>query len=165
MTTLTERLVTVGLGEVKSATAPEAVLMALGLGSCIAVAMYDPQMRIGGLAHVVLPRAPEAHPAPSAKFAEIAVPVLVDQMVAHGADPRRLVCKITGGARVLATGPMHDNFRIGERNLEAVVAALRKAGIRPRASDCGGSTGRSFRLVVSDGVMTVKRLGKDWQEL
>ncbi len=157
--------VTVGLGEIKAATPASAeVLLALGLGSCVGVVLFDPVARAGGMAHVVLPEPPEGT-AVSPKFATHAVPLLLERVLALGAERRRLVCAIAGGAQVLAVGTVHDSFRIGERNVAAVRAALHRLGIAPRAADCGGTTGRSLRLSLSDGRVAVKRLGEDWREL
>lgn len=165
MTTATQQLVTVGLGEIRTGTASDTVLMALGLGSCVAVTFLDPAERIGGMAHVVLPEPLDANGVTSTKFATVAVPALLDQVLALGARRGRLICKIAGGAHVLNHGPRGNNARIGERNEAAVLAALKSLGIRPSGSDCGGTTGRSLRLVVQDGRIAVKRLGGDWQEL
>jgi chemotaxis protein CheD len=165
MITSTAQAMTVGLGEVKAATSASAeVLLALGLGSCVGVVLFDPLARAGGMAHVVLPE-PREGAAASPKFASHAVPLLLERVLALGADRGRLVCKIAGGAQVLAAVAMRDSFRIGERNVAAVQAALRRLGIVPCAADCGGSTGRSLRLSLSDGRVAVKRLGEDWREL
>lgn len=165
MTVLTVQAVTVGLGEVKIATPASAeALLALGLGSCVGVVLFDPLARVGGMAHVVLPEPPAGAPA-SPKFATHAVPTLLERVLARGAVQERLVCKIAGGAQVLAANGLRDSFRIGERNVTAVQAALRRLGIVPRAADCGGTTGRSLRLSLSDGRVAVKRLGEDWREL
>jgi chemotaxis protein CheD len=165
MTTATQQLITVGLGEIRTATAADSVLMALGLGSCVALAMVDPRERVGGMAHIVLPEPLDASGAASTKFATVAVPALIEQVLALGAQRARLVCAIAGGAHVLNNGPRPHNARIGERNEEAVLAALKALGMRPRAADCGGTTGRSVRLVIQDATIAVKRLGGDWQEM
>lgn len=165
MKTAVAQVFTVGLGEIHVSRDAGAVLLALGLGSCIGVALWDPVERVGGMAHVVLPAPLDDHGVKSPKFASVAVPALIDQVVRHGAHRRRLVCKIAGGAEVLATSAMRHNFRIGERNLEAVRAALAHEGVRVQGEDCGGKTGRSFQLAVIDGRMTVKRLGRDWTDL
>jgi chemotaxis protein CheD len=114
---------------------------------------------------VVLPEPLDAAGGVSAKFATIAVPRLIDEVLARGGQRRRLACKIAGGAQVLATSSQRHSFRIGERNIEAVKATLKQAGLTPLAEDCGGGTGRSFRLVVGESRVAVKRLGKDWQEM
>jgi chemotaxis protein CheD len=165
MTTSVGQVATVGLGELKTATSADTVLMALGLGSCVGIAMFDPKAQVGGMAHVVLPAPLDNSQVKSPKFAAGAVVSLIEQVLRLGAERQRLVCKIVGGAQVLSAGAMRDNFRIGERNVEAVNAALAGAGIKVQASDCGGSTGRSFRLTVHDGRVAVKRLGQDWRDL
>ena len=160
-----QRIVSVGLGEIHTGAGAGVVLMALGLGSCIGVAVFDPQARVGGMAHVVLPEPLDAAAPASAKFATVAVPELLARVEGLGADRRRLVCKIAGGAQVLQAAAVRHNFRIGERNLEAVTAALAAIGLRPSAQDCGGTTGRSFQLAIESGRMAVKRLGRDWEPL
>ena len=160
-----ERQVMVGLGELQTATEEGVALVALGLGSCIAVALYDPRQRVGGMAHVVLPRPLDTVSAPTAKFATVAVPLLLERVLALGAQRRQLVCKIAGGAQVLTSGPQTSAFRIGERNIEAVLDELTKLGLRPAAQECGGHSGRSLRLRVHDGRVAVKCLGQDWQDL
>lgn len=165
MNLVAEQMQTVGLGEIKYAVDSTTPLLALGLGSCVAVALFDPQAHIGGMAHVVLPGPLDGTKGDSAKFATVAVPRLLAQVLERGALRSRLVCKLAGGAEVLATSPGRHNFRIGERNIEAVHTELEHLGIRPKASDCGGKTGRSVRLTVHDGRVTVKRLGQEWQDL
>ncbi len=165
ITTAVEQIVSVGLGEIHVASEAGMVLMALGLGSCVGVAVYDPQARVGGMAHVVLP-APLDPAAPiSAKFATVAVPELLERVERLGAERQRLVCKIAGGAQVLQTAASRHNFRIGERNIEAVNAALAEVGVLPSAQDCGGKTGRSLQLAIHSGRVAVKRLGRDWEPL
>ena len=159
------QIATVGLGELKTSTGADTVLMALGLGSCVGIALFDPQAHVGAMAHVVLPEPLDNSQAKSPKFAAGAVSALVEQVTRLGGEKRRLVCKIAGGAQVLAVGKTGDNFRIGERNIAAVNSALTAAGIAVQAADCGGSTGRSFRLTVHDGKVSVKRLGQDWREM
>lgn len=165
MMTMTPHLISVGLGEIHTATGDGHMLMALGLGSCVGIAMYDPEARVGGMAHVVLPEPLDGSAPATGKFATSAVPLLLERVTALGAARSRLVCKLAGGAQVLSSGAMRDTFRIGERNIEAVLAAVEQAGLSVEASDCGGNGGRSFRLTVHDGRVAVKRLGQDWRAL
>ncbi|MFN8557079.1 MAG: chemotaxis protein CheD [Dehalococcoidia bacterium] len=164
MTTMVQSLLSVGLGEIKTATQPGMVLTALGLGSCIGVAFYDPVARVGGMAHVVLPAPADTAAEASPKFATVAVPALLQQMLTAGAERRRLVCTIAGGAQVLASVAMRDSFRIGERNIQAVLEALHRSA-SGRAPRTGGTTGRSLGLALPDGRVSVKKLGQDWKDL
>jgi chemotaxis protein CheD len=165
MTTLSDVVIPVGLGELRVAAGEAAVLLALGLGSCVGVALWDASNQVGGMAHVVLPAPPNETIAASNKFASNAVPELVRAVLARGAKKSSLRCVIAGGADVLSAGTLKNLFNIGERNTAAVLAALALEGLRPHQQDCGGKTGRSFRLTLPEGRAAVRRLGSDWQEM
>jgi chemotaxis protein CheD len=158
-------VIPVGLGELRVAAGEETVLLALGLGSCIGVAVWDSGARVGGMAHVVLPSPLNETQPPSTKFATHAVPELVRAVVARGARRSHLLCAIAGGADVLNGGSGKNPFNIGERNQTAVLDALAREGLRPKGQDCGGNAGRSFRLRLPAGRAAVRRLGADWQEM
>ena len=59
MTVSNDTTIMVGLGDVKISDDPESVLACLGLGSCVAVSVFDPVAKIWGMAHVVLPASQE----------------------------------------------------------------------------------------------------------
>ncbi len=158
--------ISVGIGEMKVTKDPTVVLAAYGLGSCVGVSVYDPVVRVGGLAHVMLPSSKEAnHSTPGYKFADLAVPALIEQLMREGSKGKGLVCKLAGGAQVLSAPGRNNAFRIGERNVEAVKEALRQLGITPTAMDTGGSRGRTLRLVVHTGQVLVKTVGGQSMEL
>lgn len=159
------RTVAVGIGELYVTNDEAAVLAAYGLGSCVGVSIYDPVARVGGLAHIMLPTSREAaFESASTKFADVAIPILVERSVKLGAAPHRIICKIAGGAQLIAPGHL-NGFRIGERNVEAVREALRQHRIEPRAADVGGSQGRTMRLFVDSGRVLVRTVGHPDVEL
>ncbi len=119
-------------------------LVAIGLGSCIGLALVDRASNVAGLAHVVLPES-QGKTEPTAKFADLAVPDLITHVVAAGAVRRRLEAVLVGGARMFAVGASLD---IGARNAEAVRAALQAEGIRIQAEEIGGNRGRTARVIV-----------------
>jgi chemotaxis protein CheD len=140
--------VAVGLGQaaaVKSGNgdAPRG-LVAYGLGSCVAICLFDPVAGVAGMAHVVLPGADPSEQ-PNAKFAGSALPTLVREMTALGSgrDVRRFHARLVGGAQILAIGGAGSLPRIGAKNAEAVRQALRQAAIPVRAEDLGGGFGRT----------------------
>ena len=146
MTTTTPTLV-VGLGEAKVLKADDNVddaLVAYGLGSCVALCLWDPASRVAGMAHVVLPGT-DPNGTPNAKFARSALPALVSLMQAQGAgkDARRFVAKLAGGAQVLKLGGSGTLPRVGDQNARAVQEVLAEAGVTVQAHDLGGSKGRS----------------------
>ena len=154
---MSERLVMVNMGQLAVSGNPEAVLSALGLGSCVAVCAYDPVARLGGLIHVVLPSSVIGRPHDGpAKFADLGVPRLVAAMQKAGAACSRLRTGILGGANVLSTLDHGGVSHIGARNVEAVRQALAEARLTPLAEDMGGKASRTVRLHISDGDIVVK---------
>jgi chemotaxis protein CheD len=143
-----DAFVPVGLGQaaaVKDVPGnPARGLVAYGLGSCVAICLFDPATRVAGMAHVVLPGV-DPRALPNAKFAGSVLPALVREMMAIGSghDPRRFRARLVGGAHVLAIGGSGNLPRIGDKNAEAVHLALRQAAIRVHAQDLGGGMGRT----------------------
>jgi chemotaxis protein CheD len=154
----------VGLGEIQVTRSGE--LVAYSLGSCVAICLYDPRARVAGMAHVVLPAAPsdKAVTTPG-KFADTAVPALLDEMRRQGAAPARLHCKLAGGAAVLALGGGGSLPNIGQRNTEAVRAALARARVRVLAEETGGNQGRTVRLEAATGRTLVRTVRGTVMEL
>ncbi|HLH26702.1 MAG TPA: chemotaxis protein CheD [Chloroflexota bacterium] len=154
----------VGLGELQVARDGE--LVAYSLGSCVAICLYDPLAKVAGMAHVVLPAVPEkgAGTAPG-KFADTAVPALLAAMQRAGAAAARLHCRLAGGAAVLAIGGTGSLPPIGQRNVEAVKAALALARVRVRAEDTGGTQGRTVRLDAASGRVMVRKVSGPEVEL
>ena len=140
----------------------DAVLVTLGLGSCVAIMLYDPQARAGAMAHVLLPSKSLArdHQSP-AKFPETAVPFLVERLGALGADPHRLVAKLAGGASMFASLMTPGTIQMGERNIVAARTALRTAAIPIVAEAVGGDRGRTVRFRLDDGQAEIRIVGAD----
>lgn len=145
----------VRMGEMVVSANPTDELMALGLGSCIGLAIIDRKAAVAGLAHIVMP---ESHPGGDrGRFADTAVPALVERMRRAGAVVRRMEAAIAGGARMF---DMSDSLDIGARNEQAVRAALAQAKVVLRATETGGNQGRTIRVGVGDGVVSVRSAGQ-----
>lgn len=131
-------------------------LVAIGLGSCVAVVLYDRACRVGGLAHVLLPDEAVARAdAAPARSAASAVPALLDRMQALGARAP-FEAFLVGGAALFGTMLSTTAGPMGERNVAAVRVALAKAGIRVLAAETGGTSGRSVRFDVGTGSVSVR---------
>ncbi len=138
------------------------VLVTLGLGSCVAIMVYDSAERAGGMAHVLLPSRSLARDASNpAKFPETAVPLLVERVTRLGADPRRLVAKLAGGASMFAQLMTPGTVQMGERNIAAARNALRAAAIPLVREAVGGEAGRSVRFYLEDGRVEIRSVGQD----
>jgi len=140
----------------------ETVITTLGLGSCVAIMLHDPAVPVGGMAHVLLPSKSLARDQSNpAKFPETAVPLLVERLKALGAEPRRLVAKLAGGASMFAQLMTPGTVQMGERNIVAARNALRAAGIPLTREAVGGSVGRTVRFFVKDGQVEVRSVGAE----
>lgn len=134
----------------------------LGLGSCVGVAIRDPQSGIGGLAHVMLPDSTETvNNTNRAKFADTGITDMVTEMVKKGANLSKMVAKIAGGAQMFAfSSSKSDMIRVGERNVAACKAKLKEYKIPIIAEDTGENYGRTVIFYPADGKYVIKAVGK-----
>lgn len=140
----------------------DGVIVTLGLGSCVAIMLHDPEARAGAMAHVLLPSTSLARDSSNpAKFPETAVPFLVARLRELGAEPRRLVAKLAGGASMFAQLMTPGAIQMGERNIVAARNALRAAAIPIVREAVGGGVGRSLRFHVADGRVEIRSVGRD----
>lgn len=138
----------------------DGVLVTLGLGSCVAIMLYDAETKAGAMAHVLLPSISLARDITNrAKFPETAVPLLVERLKTLGADPRRLVAKLAGGASMFGQLVTPGTIQMGERNVLAARTSLRAAGIPIVREAVGGERGRSIRFYVKDGRVEIRSVG------
>ena len=148
-----EEMVVVGLGEMQVSNDPNMVLACLGLGSCIGISAYDPVARVGAMVHVVLPHGNNIDCGKSpTKYANTALPVMVNAMERKGAIKSRIVLKIAGGAKIIHTIAMGSILDIGDRNITAVKKAVAENKLSIKAEDIRGTLGRSMWLNVDTGV-------------
>ena len=147
----------VRMGELAASAVPGDVLVSLGLGSCIGLAVIDRRLGIAGLAHVVLPDS-GGHAAPgSFKFADQAVPELIDRVVASGGRRPLLDAVLVGGASMFAVST--STLEVGQRNEAAVRDLLSAARIPVLAAETGGKKGRTIRVHVGSRRITVREAG------
>jgi len=152
--------VRVGMAEYKAARSP-AVLVSLGLGSCVGVALYESAKKIGGLAHIMLPDSglsgkKDFNPG---KFADTAIEMLIQDMASIGVDPKRLTVKIAGGAQMFQIKSDNHIMQIGRRNVEAVKSKLAALNIRIISEDVEGNYGRTIEFNCETGELTIKTIG------
>lgn len=138
----------------------DGVLVTLGLGSCVAIMLHDAEMKAGAMAHVLLPSISLARDITNrAKFPETAVPLLIERLKALGADPRRLVAKLAGGASMFGQLVTPGTIQMGERNVLAARTSLRAAGIPIVREAVGGERGRTIRFHIKDGRVEIRSVG------
>lgn len=138
--------------------AGSALLATYGLGSCLAVVLYDPEIRTGGMGHIMLPDSTGVRtPGNSRKFADLCVYEMLKDLEGNNCQIKRLVAKIAGGASMFDI-PDKEKLRIGERNRDAVMAELSKRGIPLTAEDTGGNYGRTVEFNTGNGDMTIRSM-------
>lgn len=147
--------VPVHIGDIRAAGG-SSLLYTVGLGSCVAIALYDEYERIGGLAHAMLPYPDSGRrEAPPGRFASTAVPELIALMERSGASRTRLRARLAGGASMFRAILDREGLKLGRRNVDAAREALEIAGIPVLAEDVLGTYGRSVYLRTMDGQMLV----------
>jgi chemotaxis protein CheD len=147
----------VRMGELAASAVAGDVLVSLGLGSCIGLALVDRRIGVAGLAHVVLPTSGGTDEEGTFKFADHAVPELIDRVVAAGARRPMLDAVLVGGASMFAVSSA--SLEVGQRNEAAVRDHLDAARIRVIASETGGTRGRTIRVHVGTRRITVREAG------
>jgi chemotaxis protein CheD len=155
----------VGLGEIKVSRDRNDVLVAFGLGSCVGISMYDPVTRVAGLLHAVLPERINGAEPLSPKYVDSGVMELISQMINAGANRGRLVARMAGGANMLITPGLSKTFDIGTRNVTAAHAKLSELNIKIVGEETGGNAGRTVRMYIADGRMTIRTMGNQEREV
>lgn len=149
-------VITVGIADLNIAKEPD-VLATYALGSCVGICLYDPDKKIAGLAHIMLPLSKEAVGNAvdnRRRYADTGITELIQTMSLSGASPSRLVAKIAGGAQMFST--TSSVFNIGERNVAAVKKILAAYRIKIIAEQTGENFGRTVFFYPEDGTMEIR---------
>jgi chemotaxis protein CheD len=148
--------IVIGIADLKFSNNKDDVLITYALGSCIAVAIYDPAAKVAGMLHYMLPDSSldtaKAKQNPG-MFADTGIPLLFKSCYNLGADKKRIIVKVAGGASIL------DNtnyFRIGEKNIMALRQIFWRNKVFIDSEDTGKSYNRTVRMDVADGKVVVK---------
>jgi len=158
-------LIVVGISDYKLAKDP-GVLVTYALGSCVGICVYDRKLKIGGLSHIMLPdssmfRSGEIN---RMKFADTAIPDMVDILMRKGADRKSLSAKIAGGAQMFKVQEDSALGNIGDRNIKSVKVMLGELRIPIMAEDTGLNYGRTVFFDIATGIMKVQSLNRSISE-
>lgn len=160
------------LGHLLICTDKQATLHLPNVGSGLVVVMYDRINKVAGAAHILLPdsnldaNTPGNHaasadktPAP-AKFANLAIPTLIQQFEAGGGQKTYTSVRLAGGAQLFNFGGGGGNpLNIGSRNAIAARANFTRLGYPVEKADIGGNKARTLKLVMQSGQLSVTLLG------
>lgn len=126
------------------------------LGSCVAVCLWDPLLKVGGINHYLLPHW-AGGVAASFRYGNVAVQCLIESLLSLGCVKDRLAAKLFGGARVIEAFKEGENH-LGMKNVGVARRLLEEAGIGIVGEDVGGRYGRKLIFQTDDGVVWVKSL-------
>lgn len=151
----------VGVSEMAVSSREDETLVTYSLGSCLGLSLYDPKARVGGIIHCMLPLSkidPDKARAFPCMFADTGVPLLLQSVFNLGAERKRLIARVAGGARLFDE---KGRFRIGERNYTITRKVLWKNSILIASEAMGGVEARTMSLSMATGVTTIR--GRGWQ--
>ncbi len=154
--------VNVGIAEIKVVKPPQQLKTVLG--SCVAICLYDTKKHIAGLAHVMLPekKSDDANPV---KYADSALPLLIEELENSGAIKENLSAKIVGGAEVLKFSRLAKFSKIGTSNTEKIREVLASFSIPLEGEDTGGESGRSVTFDSATGELLVSLLSGEQRRI
>lgn len=157
-----EETIVVGMADYKLACGTQK-LMTRDLGSCVAVAIRDPEKKIGGLLHIMLPvcmksekQKEEEYP----KYADTGIDLLIKELLAQGVSKRRLTAKLAGAAHMVKTQTVPESQDLSSQNLEAVKQRLAYHQIPIIAMEVGDAYPRTVIFEPESGILQIKTMRK-----
>lgn len=155
-----EHRVIVGISDLAVSNNPSVTLTTYSLGSCLAIAIFDPVVRVGGLLHIMLPDSsidPVKAAAQPGMFVDTGVATLFRAAYQLGAEKQRMRIAVAGGSQIMDTGGF---FNIGRRNYEALTQLFHRHGLRIAAEQVGGLVNRTMYLSLATGEVRLKVSGQ-----
>jgi len=146
----------VGISDLKVSNNPGDELITYALGSCIGVAVFDPKVKVGGLLHFMLPDSSldvNRAKATPGMFADTGIIALFKACYTLGAEKKRMVIKVAGGANILDDT---NYFRIGQKNIMALRKIFWRNNVLIDSEDTGENFNRTVRLELSNGRCILK---------
>ncbi len=157
------KYVVVNIADMKISNKPEDTLITYSLGSCIAVVLYDPRTRNGGMIHIMLPDSKIERDKSKIipyKYVDTGIPLLFKSLFKMGSKRNSIVVKVIGGSNVMDKNKF---FNIGERNYAAVRKILWRNNIMISAEDVGGSKSRTVKLFLDTGKVVVSNTKEEYE--
>jgi chemotaxis protein CheD len=129
-----------------------AILATSGIGSCIAICLYNRAAKAGALLHVMLPRS-EGGGLNPLRFADTALNAAMEELQAQGLEPASFTAKLVGGAQMFKA--FDSDRSVGRRNIAEVERILGTLGIEITGEDTGGTQGRSLEFDLDTGLVKI----------
>ena len=150
--------INVGIADLNVAESPD--ILRTVLGSCVGICLFDPEAKVAGLSHIMLPSLTDLS-SNEKKYADTAIPMLVDEMKNKGADTKRVIAKIVGGSTMFKISGNSMMSEIGKNNVVKVKEILAEMKINIIAEDTGGNFGRTIDFYSENGLLKIRSLGRE----
>jgi chemotaxis protein CheD len=147
--------ISIHIGEYHASRDP--AVISTVLGSSVAVCLFDPKRRIGGMNHILLPgKADMEHFDAAARYGINAMELLINRIMNLGGHRGRFVAKVFGGAHVLPAISKENG--VVEKNTAFVLAFLKNEGIRILCKDVRGTHSRKIRFHTDTNEVFLRRI-------
>ena len=153
------KVINVGIAEIMTAKSPN--ILRTTLGSCIGVVLYQPDLKIGAISHIMLAKDPIGRDKLKnpGKYGETALPKLLKLMEEEGCKQGTYFARIFGAASMFKNITSNFLNNIGENNITIVREFFAEKKIPIIAEDIGGHEGRTISLYLDDGHILLKKSG------
>ncbi len=142
------------IGEYYASSRP--VLISTLLGSCVAVCMFDPVSRIGGMNHILLPGKLDLRRFNMpARYGINAMELLINRIMNLGGERHRIVAKVFGGAHILPA--ISAENCMGRKNVSFALEFLKTESFQVVSRDVGGIQSRRVYFHSDTGDVFLKR--------
>ncbi|MCU0967874.1 MAG: chemotaxis protein CheD [Rubrivivax sp.] len=127
------------------------------LGSCVAITLWHPARRLGGMCHFLLPQRPRKAGDPlDGRYGDEAVYAMVQCIRGARTDPSEYHAHLYGGADTMPEGT-NLRFNVGERNIEQGWSLIDRYGFQLQGVDVGEDIPRTVTLHLASGEVEMKR--------
>lgn len=149
----------VGVADMRVSNRSGDTIVTYSLGSCIGLAIYDPQVKVGGMLHYMLPNS-AIDPAKAKNnpfmFADTGIPELFEQIYALGGEKSRIKVFVAGGSEIME---QEGIFNLGRQNYSALMQILNKNNISIWKQAVGGYSNRTIKMEIASGNIYLKTSG------
>jgi chemotaxis protein CheD len=127
------------------------------LGSCLAITLWHPARRVGGMCHFLLPSRQRRPGEPlDGRYGDEAMEAMMDMLELTGTKPSEYVAHLYGGADTMPEGG-GLRFNVGERNIEQGWTLVDRYGFQLEGVDVGEDVPRTVTLTLATGEVDMKR--------
>lgn len=125
------------------------------LGSCVAIVLWHPRRKVGGMCHYMLPSRKIRSGGLSAKYADEALELMLEEVRRRGTRPQEYDVKLFGGGNMFPSYQNHSSS-VSVHNVAAVRSLIASAGLSVTAESLGGNGYRNLIFDIGSGYVWVR---------